>query len=293
MNFSATEAAFEGFRVVRRKPLTVVFWALAYVAMMGIIFALAGGSIASLIAEMQTQQSSGSPDPEAIMAMWGGLLPMFGLILPVGLLFGAVMNAAVVRSVIRPEQSAFGYLRLGMDEVRVLMVTVVLAILYFVFMFAMMFAVGVLAGFTGAAGIPALWILVVLAGICAVVLGLWLAVRFSLAVPITVAEGRIAILESFTMTRKHAWPLFGMAIIAWIMSMVVALLGGLVALPARMILEANGDLASMAGQSTLEIIQAAWPLVVGWIVIQSVLSALQLAVVYAPYSAAYRDLKAD
>lgn len=293
MNFSATEAAFEGFRVVRRKPLTVVFWALAYIVMMGSIFALAGGSLASLMAEMERLQASGSPEPEAAMAMWSGFLPVFALILPVGLLFGAVMNAAVVRSVIRPEQSAFGYLRLGMDEVRVLMVTVVLAILYFVFMFAMMFAVGVLAGFTGAAGIPALWILVVLAGICAVVLGLWLAVRFSLAVPITVAEGRIAILESFTMTRKHAWPLFGMAIIAWIMSMVVALLGGLVALPARMILEANGDLASMAGQSTLEIIQAAWPLVVGWIVIQSVLSALQLAVVYAPYSAAYRDLKAD
>lgn len=292
MSFSATEAAFEGFRVVRRKPLTVVFWALAYIAMMGSIFALAGGSLASLMAEMERIQASGSPAPEEVMAMWGGFLPLFALVMPVGLLFGAVMNAAVVRSVVRPEQSAFGYLRIGMDEVRVLAVTIVLAILYFVFMFAVMTGMGLLIGLTSNAGIPALWILVVLAGLGAVVLLVWLAARFSLAVPITVAESRIAIFDSFAMTRKHVWPIIGMAIIAWIMSMVVGLLGGLVALPATMILGASGDLASMGGQSTMQIIQAAWPLVVGWIVIQSVLSALQLAVVYAPYSAAYRDLKA-
>lgn len=292
MSFSATEAAFEGFRVVRRKPLTVVFWALAYIAMMGTIFALAGGSLASMMAEMQNQQASGSPDPEEALAMWGRYVPLMALILPVGLLFGAVMNAAVVRAVVRPEQGAFGYLRLGMDELRVVVVTIVLAILFFVFMFAAMFAVGLLTGVTRAAGIPALWILVVLAGIGAAVLMVWLAARFSLAVPITVAEGRIAIFDSFAMTRKHVWPIIGMAIIAWIMSIVVGLLGGLVALPVTMILGAQGDLASMAGQSTLQIIQSAWPLVVGWIVIQSVLSSLQLAVIYAPFSAVYRDLKA-
>lgn len=293
MSFSATEAAFEGFRVVRRKPLTVVFWALAYVAMMGTIFALAGGSIASLMAAMETIETSGQSSPEEAMAVWRGYLPLFALIIPVGMLFGAVMNAAVVRSVIRPDQDAFGYLRLGMDELRVLAVTVVLAILYFVFMFLVMIGIGLLIGITSAAGIPALWIVVVLAGIGAAVLMVWLAARLSLAVPITVAESRIAIFDSFAMTRKHVWPIIGMAIIAWIMSMVVGLLGGLVALPATMILKANGDLASMAGQPTLQIIQAAWPLVVGWIVIQSVLSALQLAVVYAPFSSVYRDLKAD
>jgi hypothetical protein len=28
MGFSATEAAFEGFRVVRRKPTALIWWAL-------------------------------------------------------------------------------------------------------------------------------------------------------------------------------------------------------------------------------------------------------------------------
>ena len=292
MSFSATEAAFEGFRVVRRKPLTVIFWALAYIAMMGTLFALAGGSIASLMAAMEGLQGSQEPSPEQMAAIWRSYLPLFALVIPVSLLFGSVMNAAVVRSVVRPEQSAFGYLRLGMDELRTLAVTIVLAVLYGIFMMVAAMAVGILAGFAANADIPALWILVVLAGLGLVVLLVWLAVRFSLAVPITVAEGRIAIFDSFAMTRKHVWPLIGMAIIAWIMSMVVGLLGGLVALPVTMLLGAGGDLATMDGQTTLQILQAAWPMVAGWIVVQSVLSALQLAVVYAPYSAAYRDLKA-
>tara|TARA_R110002124_G_scaffold286941_1_gene469369 strand:+ start:1196 stop:2077 length:882 start_codon:yes stop_codon:yes gene_type:complete len=292
MSFSATEAAFEGFRVVRRKPLTVIFWALAYIAMMGTLFALAGGSIASLMAAMEGLQGSQEPSPEQMAAIWRGYLPLFALVIPVSLLFGSVMNAAVVRSVVRPEQSAFGYLRLGMDELRTLAVTIVLAVLYGIFMMVAAMAVGILAGFAANADIPALWILVVLAGLGLVVLLVWLAVRFSLAVPITVAEGRIAIFDSFAMTRKHVWPLIGMAIIAWIMSMVVGLLGGLVALPVTMLLGTGGDLATMDGQTTLQILQAAWPMVAGWIAVQSVLSALQLAVVYAPYSAAYRDLKA-
>ncbi|MGV9007207.1 MAG: hypothetical protein ACOH1H_10780 [Brevundimonas sp.] len=292
MSFSATEAAFEGFRVVRRKPLTVVFWALAYVAVMGAAFAVAGGSIASMAAAMDSMQASASPNPADVAALGEAFAPLLAVFIPLALLFGAVMNAAVARSVLKPEQNAFGYLRLGMDELRVLAVTLVLAVLSTVVMMLLMIAVSLLIGVTQSTGIPALWILVVLAGLGCVVLMVWLAARFSLAVPITVAEGRISIFDSFAMTRKHTWPIVGMAIIAWIMSMVVGLLGGLVMLPASMALSGMGNLASMDGQSTIQILQAAWPLVAGWIVIQSTIAALELAVLYAPFSAVYRDLKA-
>lgn len=292
MSFSATEAAFEGFRVVRRKPLAVVFWALAYMAMMGTGFALAGGSIAGLVAAMESLEKSGTATPEEMAAVWNGYMPLIALVMAGSLVFGAVLYAAVVRSVIRPEESAFGYMRIGMDEVRVLVVSLALTVLYLVFMIVVGIVMGILVALTTQTGIPALWILVVLAALGAVVLLVWLAARFSLAVPITVAERRIAIFDSFAMTRNHAWPIVGMAIIAAVMSIVVGLLGGLVTLPAKMILFANGDIGSMAGQGTLQILQAAWPMILGWIVIQAVLSALQLAVVYAPYTAAYRDLKA-
>ena len=44
-------------------------------------------------------------------------------------------------------------------------------------------------------------------------------------------------------------------------------------------------------ESLQVILQSAWPAIAAWILINAVMSALQVAVVYAPFSAAYRDMK--
>jgi hypothetical protein len=57
---------------------------------------------------------------------------------------------------------------------------------------------------------------------------------------------------------------------------------------------ATGGMTALEGledESLQVIIQAAWPAIAAWIVINAVMSALQVAVVYAPFSAAYRDIK--
>ena len=51
------------------------------------------------------------------------------------------------------------------------------------------------------------------------------------------------------------------------------------------------QLATMEGLSTTQIIQAAGPALLAWGVVQAIVSALQIAVLYAPFSAAYRDIK--
>ena len=51
-------------------------------------------------------------------------------------------------------------------------------------------------------------------------------------------------------------------------------------------------LEGLEDESLQVILQAAWPAIAAWILINSVMSALQVAVVYAPFSAAYRDIKA-
>ena len=66
MRFSATEAAFEGFRVVRRHPLALVFWVLFYVATMAIGFALIGADLVNLLAAA----ASGRPGTEFSNIHW-------------------------------------------------------------------------------------------------------------------------------------------------------------------------------------------------------------------------------
>jgi hypothetical protein len=129
-------------------------------------------------------------------------------------------------------------------------------------------------------------------GALAAFLGLfWLAVKFSLTVPVIVAEKRFTIFESFRLTKGRFWPLFGMAILAGVMSIVVSILGSLIGLPFQIGL--TGPFSQIeGGASIVAVLAQAAPLVIGWAVVNAVISALQLAVLYAPFSAAYRDIKA-
>lgn len=291
MAFSATDAAFEGFRVVRRNPLTLVFWALFYLVILAAGFALLGGSFISLTAAAeQLEQAGGTPTPEEFMPVLAAYTTLIAIVVPLSLIASAVVYAAVSRAVLRPDEKRFGYMRLGMDEVRVLVVSLVLALLFMLLGVIIFGVIGSLAGLATAGEIPALWIAVVLLSLAAVCLFVWLAVRLSLAIPITMAERRIAIFESFGVTRGRFWALLGMALLAVVMSMVVGLLGSLVFMPLQLATGGVAGLGGLEGEDLAGILQVAWPAIAAWIVSNAILSALQVAVVYAPFSAAYRDL---
>ena len=293
MAFSATEAAFEGFRVVRRNPMALIFWALFYAVFMVAIFAMMGPNLISFVtATEQLEQSGTTPTMEDFTPIFQMMGLLFAVLLPLSLIASAMIYAAVARSVLRPGESAFGYLRLGMDEVRVLVVSLVLFIVFMVLMTVASAIIGAVIGMTIAAEMPALWLLVVLLILAAICACIWVAVRLSLAIPITMAERRIAIFDSFSFTKGRFWPLLGMALLAWVMSIVVGLLGSLVAMPLQF--ATGGGMMALEGledESLQVILQSAWPAIAAWIVINAVMSALQVAVVYAPFSAAYRDIK--
>ena len=59
MTFSATDAAFEGFRVVRRKPLVLLWWAAFYLVSFALIFLVAAGPIAGLMAAAADLENMG------------------------------------------------------------------------------------------------------------------------------------------------------------------------------------------------------------------------------------------
>jgi hypothetical protein len=291
MSFSATEAAFEGFRIVRRNPLAILFWGLAYVIFFVAFFALVGGQLASIIAQAEALQG-GEPDMAALQALGMSYAALLGIGLPLGLIVGAVLSAGVARGVLFPSQKAFGYLRLGGDELRVMAVNIILGIVMGLGSFVLFMVVGATAGVIAQSN-QGLGVLAgVLLGLAGIVLAIWLSIRLSLAVPITVAEKRIAPFASFAATKGKALPILGMAVIAFIMSILVSLLGSIISLPVVMMTGGGLDqLAPMEGQSTMQIVQAVGPSLLAWGVLNAIVSALQLAVLYAPFSAAYRDIK--
>ena len=292
MTFPATDCAFEGFRLTRRAPLAVLSWAAAYAVFIGLMFLLVGPhfvTVLSVITEMQAQGQT-EPSPEDVERLAQAYGVIIGWAMPLWLLFSAVISTAIARSVIRPEDRKFGYLRVGKDELRVLGASLLVSLIMFAVMFAGFMVVTVATA--GAMALPALWLIVVLLSLAIIGLLIWLSVRLSLVVPSTFAEGRIMLKPAFAMTGKKVfWPLLGMAIIAGIMAMLVGLLGSAVAAPLSLMVGGSEQLVAMQGASVPSLLSVLGPMLAVSLIVQAVLSAAQIVIMYAPFSAAYLQLK--
>lgn len=300
MAFSATDAAFEGFRLVRRNPLALVAWTLLYaVVTLTALFSFSTmiGPLEAWAVQAEALDGVDNPSLDQVMDMMvglGAIMVQVSWLLPISIIVGAMLAAAVARGVLKPSGDVFGYLRLGMDEFRVLVVTFVLGLVMSLGTVAALVAFGVLIGATKAAGGGGLaaivGVLVFLAVVCFIV---WLSVRLSLAVPITVAEKRFAFFDSFRVTKGRFWSLLGMAVLALVMVLLVQLLSSIVSMP---IAFASGiESWSFEGGQDSEALIAALdvsnPWVIAHAVVEAIVSALTVGVLYAPFAAAYRDIK--
>ncbi|WP_296818180.1 hypothetical protein [Brevundimonas sp.] len=292
MAFSASEAAFEGFRLARRSPMTILIWAVLYIVMTVAILALAGGSLAAFMEQAQALETGGEPTPEQMAEFLGAYAAFMGAVGPISIVMSGVIYAAVNRAVFRPEEGAFGYLRLGMDELRVVVVYFALSILAAIF-FGLLVAVGaVVVGVAASAMGDSGWLLVIPAILAFIAVMTWVLVRFSLAIPITVAEKKFAIFESWSATKGHFWGLLGMGLLAFVLTIVVQMLLTMVFMPIFFFGMGGFDnLEAISSMAPMEVFQTMLPLGISVLVYLGVLSALQLAIMYAPFAAAYRDIR--
>jgi hypothetical protein len=300
MSFSATDAAFEGFRLVRRNPMAIVIWmVISAIASIGQIFA-AGGMKESLVAMTEMMKDMQSSPPTTLegwtpfLNAYSDMMSSAAWMIPVSLVLSSVLTAAVARAVLRPGEKAFGFVRLGMDEVRVFFVTLIIGILAAVFC-TIIFAAAVIVGVIAIKALEG-WggLVMFLTVLGAFAFMIWLLVRWSLAIPITVAEKRFAVFDSFAATKGRFWPLLGMGLIAFIMALLVMLLCGVVSMPLSMMLGMNiaGSMDGPSADHIVKMFDVTNPLVIASAVVDAITSVLVLGVIHAPFAAAYRGIKA-
>lgn len=308
MAFSATDAALEGFRIGRERPKAMLIWAAAsLVISLGssvAMISLFGGTMTELMTMSQSQSSS---DPSEALALLGRLGQLYLVILPVALLIFSIFTAAVYRTVLRPSDSAFGYLRLGATELRMAAVIAVLFLLSLVVTIVSVIVIALIGamigaavgmggeGGVGAAMIFGVLIVVLYIGMIFVSLAFW--TKFSLAGPMTFAEGRIRIFESWGATKGHFWKLFGCYILAGVLGIVVSLLGGAISMALMLGLGGGGDggfLPMMEAMQADYTSLAAFftPAILVNLVVSAVFSALTYAIFLAPPAVAYREIVA-
>lgn len=292
MTFSASDCAFEGFRLARRTPMTILIWALAYIVFTAFCFIFVGGSFVALMAAATELQGVAQPSMDQLQPLMAAYAGM-AWILPLAIVFGAVTYTAVVRAVLQPEQKGLGYMRLGMDEVRVFVVYLVLSILAVIAAVVIYGVAGVIGGVAGAAAGDAAGMIALVLMIAATAVFVWLLVRFSLAIPITFDQKKFAIFDSWGVTRGRALGLFGMTLIVIVMALVVSILTSIIVLPLTFMFGGMANLAALEGAGMGEIMSAMGPAIVIYVIYNGIVSALMLAILYAPYAAAYRDIRGE
>ncbi|EJL36218.1 hypothetical protein PMI01_01064 [Caulobacter sp. AP07] len=307
--FSVSGAATSGFGVIGREPVAVLTWGALILLVLILPFAGLGWAVVpDFVAFVKAGAASqGSPemDPQMMtrLMQMQTKMTLFNLVYWLGgTLVKAVIAAAVFRIVLEPDQKGFAFLRLGAQELWLGLVFLVMGVLAYLVCLVAMLAVAILAGLAyvfGAmanpeAGAASCILVAVLAGLVATGAVVWAMLRLSMAGPMSFSERKFLLFEAWPLTRGQAWPLLGMvlllALIVIALEMVVYGVAGVgfLAFSSTLIPMFEG----LAKQPPEAWVRALWPLAAGVAVLGSLLAGPAMALIFAPWATAYRDLRA-
>ena len=188
------------FRVIRDRPIALAVWSLLYL----------------LVSAAMTLAMR--PELGVQVAGRAGLIGLILLLDAIYFVVMVIVLTAVQRAILHPERNRFFYLRLGMDELRALLLFLLLGVGAYILLVVAIVVPLLIAGGIGLGSTMAV------AVVTMVVVGaflVWLEVRLSLSFPLTVMRGRLVIGESWRLTRGRFWPLFGTYFVVLLMLMAM------------------------------------------------------------------------
>lgn len=308
--FAVGEAATSGFGVVVRHPLAVGGWALALVvglivpAIVGLFWL--GPEFARLI-QMALTQKTGATDPgmfEDFMRAQSSMTALNILYWLWSSFVRAVLCGAVFRAVLMPEASAWAFLRISGRELWMTLLFVVEQVLAMIVIFIIALLIVVLIAVVAVSGGEQAKTTAIIVGCSSTAIAagvlIWVALRLSLAAPMTFADAQFRLFESWTLTRGQGWRLLGMALLVVIFILLMEVLVGAAAF--GVLVAAGGSLEAIRGPGALEafisrppitLLTALWPWLLGLGALSAVFSAVLQAVFWAPWAAAHKALTAE
>jgi hypothetical protein len=298
--FSIGTAVSEAFGLMRRRPLATFVWGLLMVAPSVGSLAL----ILPILGDMLTAIASEGADPDQVQnAMMGDMMQMQGvsaLLNLVQVVVTVIVYTAVMRAVVRPRETSFFSLRLGMDELRVAVVGLALVVGFYMLV-AIFILLGVGIGFASwGLGEPYNWLIIVSLGV-GLFVAIWLgAARVSLMVPASVLHRTFAFEEGWKLGRGRTGALFGMMLLIILIMLVVQVIA--VGIGSAVFMAAAGGMDWSRIQAAIEespiaaltaLFNANWPWVTLAGLAVSVLYGVLVTLGIAPFASACRQLSAE
>jgi len=304
-DIEVSAAAGAGFKLIGARPVSVFIWGLFMVLLVvGPSMVLFATILPQFIDMMREQAAHPDAPPRLAAAMpiinrMGAAYSVMGL---GGILSAAILNAAVYRAVIEPRNRGFAYLRFGMREIWLVVLYVAQFLLWFAMIVLAVIAVGgisaMAAHFEGRS-----WGAVagVVAGLLAAFTLIVVALRLSMAAPMTFADGEFRLFQSWRLTRGHAWQIFLVALLLVVIligvGIVVNVVERLTLFPLMFSFMADPHAAdnfrTTINQPPEIWLKTAWPFILAACVGISIYTGVMRSIVAAPWATVYRMLKGD
>lgn len=220
--FSIGTAINDAFGLIGRRPLSVFVWDLILVVPSAAALGLMLPMMGDMVAAMELQRADGGAHDAAFAEMMQ-FQAVSGLFNIVQLLLMVVVYTAIMRAVLRPRESSFFSLRLGMDELRIAVVGLALIVGLYMAMIVMVLIGGAIGFAVWGAGSPMNWLVIaglIVTGFVAVFIAL---ARVSLIMPASVLYRTFAFAEGWRLGRDQTGRLFGMMLLLLLMLMLVQL----------------------------------------------------------------------
>jgi len=277
-DFSAGEAGTAGLRLIVKQPLAVLAWSLIYLVLygvpMGFYFWFFFNSIGPLTQQMAQAAAAGAPgfapnNPEFMRSM-AVIEMMYPLMLICMVASRGLVQSAICRAVLEPENRAWFYIRFGKRELWVAL--------------------------TGFVFVMLSWVIAAILGVAALIAFLaWLALRFSLCIPMSFADSEFRLGESWTLTKGRVGRLLltGLiaALVAWLFETVVMCFAMAVVLAVVFGGHWTASNFPADGANPAAVFSAMAPIMVGAMVFMSLLIGPISAIILAPFAAVLKAIR--
>lgn len=281
----SVDFAFAGIRIITKNPAAVLLWSLlaTVVSLVTtvVMVAMAGPALTAL----QTYEPAQDGDPAQLMTHFAELAPVWAIALVVAILSASIIQCAVFRSQLRPQEGGIGFMKLGGDEVRQFIVFILYILAFIVFYILFAIVAGILIGI--AAGVMAVnaiagGILIGVAIVTEFVAFLYITSRWSLVLVQSYDERKINIFGSLKLTKGNGWALFGGYFLLGIVMMIAMIvIYGIMFGVTMGVTLGNGDLASVFQQMTQPNMSSVSALFTPVFIIQTLVGGLLSGAFYA------------
>jgi hypothetical protein len=266
--FSPSDAALEGFRLLRRRWRAAAGWSLFNLVALVALLVLLVVVVIGVVPFAGSREAAG---------VWAALLG--GLILGLGsLAVEVVIWCGVLRVELAPEAPGFLHLRIGRDELRVLGAALLLTLAALVLAAAAFLLARLAALASPAAGLAV--------GALGLVAAYVVLLRLGLTPVIAFAERRISLPASWRRTHGQTWRLLGMAVL---LACLVLLLWAVVSIAILAVSAATTGFSDfgLSGAEALAAHPGRYLFETG---VQLLLAPIWIILGQAPWVAAYRAL---